>query len=246
MKIDFDKLVLGDTAEPQEMEKIVQGLRILVRLGDRARRALAAIEQGKEFNKSFPYIWVRDGWDKNTGVHDARLGSCSGVVHRQGVTRKDFPGYKHMKLVLGSTHENSYAGTKFREFTVKVRSRIIYIDDNNGKVTVKNLRSRESIIGYVRIKKNGAATFKSERRYVPVYKLYRDQILAEESIFKFAEDVAYHLILNGTSYENKPTKIIELEQKLGDWIAEDYVFKWFNEMLDHARSITTVETVMDS
>jgi len=243
MKINFDKLVLGDTAELQEME-IVQGLRILVRLGDRARRALAAIEQGKEFNESFPYIRIPKGY-RNPGLNDAHLDSCPGIVHRQGVTRKDFPGYKYMKLVLGSTHESSYAGSRFREFTVKVKSRIIYVGENkNRKVIVRNLRSQESIIGYVRIKKNGAATFKSSRG-IPVYKLYRYQNVAEDSIFKFAKDVTYHLILNST-YERKPTKIIELEQKLSNWIAEDYVFKWFNEMLDHAKSITTVETVMDS
>jgi hypothetical protein len=249
MKVNLENLILGNSLNPEETRKVVQGLRILARFGDRARRALNAIEQGKEFDEPFPY--ARFGDYKDT-VGDVRLDSCPGVSYCQGVTRKDFPGYNYIKLVLGSLHEGKHGGAKFKEFVVKLKSRVLHVDRENlgsgrcGQLITKSLKNREVILGHARIRKNGIVTFKSSDHYAPTIKIYwdADSGLAEDSVKTFADHATKDLILLGTY--DIPAKIVELQQALPTWFIKDYIPGWFREIMSHAKSMSCVETVMDS
>lgn len=46
---------VGHESDPDKVEQVVRGLRILARLGRRAERALAAIGRGEEFG---PVVWL--------------------------------------------------------------------------------------------------------------------------------------------------------------------------------------------
>lgn len=256
-KVTKPRVCVGNESDPAEVRKALRGLKMMVRLGHRAQKALDALERDGEYREGIAWL-ERSGQWRGSGLEDLVVETASGIFPYQGVSREDLPGWKELQLEFGSLDEDERSGQTFKFFPIHLVGKGLAYDserDEPGHVLETVLAPRRfSEIGQARLKRNGSVTFSSDRSDDDkILKVYRDVTSSDkawDSAERFAEAVADRLIrANACGFEQDrvPQWLLDLRKEVPGWLIEDgMVQDWFEQILLWAKNVRIVSEVMES
>lgn len=225
-------------------EEVVKGLEILSRLGKQASRALASLKDSGEVCCKVSIVQnLRD-----VAYPDYRIVTVAGPLLKPILTREDFPEYHNIHISFSDPQTVKInRSAKVRRLNVNLHSSRIRIGLRPNEMVVVTDNCKTKLCSS-RIKSTGV-TLTCLYQSKPVYRLFADfskneNIYVKEALIKAAVSILIDDYNYAWSDGTVDTKYLAFKQYLSEWIEEDYIQKWMNEIYEYTRKTQVTDAVM--
>lgn len=254
---------VGHESDPDKVEQVVRGLRILARLGRRAERALAAMGRGEEFG---PVVWLGRPSQRITlsqdhsrtwlgsGLEGLCLNTARSLSPFRPTSRDDVPGWANLSVEFGKLDEEIISKSTVRFFQLRLSGTGVHFRD--GRVSPFRLSSPGNDLGEVRLKRDGSLTLSPQYHAWAVPEEMRKVIRIPaggpglDRAARRLADVAATALVRGPysrlDEDSYPRELVDLRKEVPGWLLEDgSAQRWIAQIREHAASIRAVSDVME-
>lgn len=252
----------GHESDPEKVQRVIKGLKVLARLGRRAERALAAMERGESFG---PVAWLgrpddRLSWHSGnrrflgSGLEGLCLNTAHSLAPCHQISREDIPGWADLSIQFGELDEEIISKNTVRFFQLKLSGMGLHFRD--GQISSFRLTGAGCVFGDVRLKSDGSLSMLPQYHMwaIPdearrVIRIPAGGLKADEAARRIADVVAAALIRGPYSSREEecyPQELMDLRKEVPGWLLEDgTVRRWIDQIREHAASVRAVADVME-